>query len=50
MRTTPTLPIIMEELNRPIINSIQFMRNSKDNSCWTQITYSIKRKEKQHNS
>ncbi|PNX98081.1 hypothetical protein L195_g021321 [Trifolium pratense] len=46
MKTTPTHPIIVKELNSPLMKSIQIMRNSNDNSCWTQITYSIKRKEK----
>jgi len=46
MKATPTLPIIMQELNSSMLKSIQLMRNnSKDSSGSTQITYSIKKKQ-----
>jgi hypothetical protein len=44
MKTTSTLHIIVQELNSPIMKSIQITRNNKDNYGWTQITDSIKRK------
>jgi len=45
MKATPTLPIIMQKLNSPIMKSIQLMRNSKDSSGSTQIIYSMKKKQ-----